>query len=237
MSHDFVLHARQRNDKTEAILDAAIQLAASSGLEALTLSRVAASLGVVTTALYRYFPSKDALLAALQRRAVVALHARYMASLEPLTRTSGEARVASLVPILATGRFYAALPATEPENFGLVARLLGTPGVVIPDDEAMAAIPLVASFLQAVGTRVEAAVKTGAIEPGDAAQRTLTLWAAFHGLRQLSKLQRLTPTMSTEALVDTSARALLRGWGAQADMLDQAQQALARAVKKRTFVP
>jgi AcrR family transcriptional regulator len=245
MSHDFVLHARQRNDKTEAILDAAMQLAAAGGLETLTLSRVAASLGVVTTALYRYFPSKDALLAALQRRAVVALHARYMASLEPLTRqapsrASVEARVAAVVPLLATGRFYIALPTTEPRissERGVVARLLATPGVPIPDEEVAAAIPLVASFLQAVGTRVDAAVKAGALEPGDPAQRTLTLWAAFHGLTQLSKLQRLTPTVSTEPLADASARALLRGWGAQDDVLDQAQQALARAIKKRTFVP
>lgn len=246
MSHDFVLHARQRNDKTEAILDAAMQLAASGGLEALTLGRVAESLGVVTTALYRYFASKDALLAALQRRAVVALHARYMTSLEPLTPPTGatkapaksvEARVAALVPVLATGRFYIALPTTEPENFGLVARLIGTPGVVIPDEEAAAAVPLVASFLQAVGMRVEAAVKAGAIESGDAAQRTVMLWAAFHGLTQLSKLQRITPSLSTEALVDASTHTILRGWGATSDVLELAQQALARAIKKRTFVP
>src|SRR5688500_2816121 len=56
--HEFVPHARRREDKTHAVLDAAMRLVVADGLEALTLQRVAAELGLVTTAIYRYFASK-----------------------------------------------------------------------------------------------------------------------------------------------------------------------------------
>jgi AcrR family transcriptional regulator len=47
----------------ERIVDAAVQLAASDGLEAVSMSRVAAELGSSTMSLYRYVAAKDELLA------------------------------------------------------------------------------------------------------------------------------------------------------------------------------
>jgi AcrR family transcriptional regulator len=46
----------------EAVLDAAIALADEGGLEAVSLRRLADRLGVTAMALYRYVPSKEALL-------------------------------------------------------------------------------------------------------------------------------------------------------------------------------
>ena len=46
----------------EAIVEAAIQIADTEGLAALTMSRVATQLGVTTMALYRYVPGKGELL-------------------------------------------------------------------------------------------------------------------------------------------------------------------------------
>lgn len=46
----------------EEILDAAITLADEAGLEAVSLRRLAVRLGVTAMALYRYVPSKEALL-------------------------------------------------------------------------------------------------------------------------------------------------------------------------------
>ena len=53
---------------TEAIVDTAVSLADDAGLEAVTLRRVAARLGVTPMALYRYVDSKDELLDAMADR-------------------------------------------------------------------------------------------------------------------------------------------------------------------------
>ena len=54
----------------EAVVVAAIAVADAEGLPALTMSRVAAALGVTTMALYRYVPEKDALVDLMCDRAI-----------------------------------------------------------------------------------------------------------------------------------------------------------------------
>lgn len=230
--HEFVPHARQRDQKVEAILDAAMRLLASEGLEALTLQRVARELGLVTTALYRYFPSKDVLLAAMQRRAVGLLHARFERAREAWAKPSAklEPKSAALLPILGAARFYVALPETMPEPFRLVAILLGDTRFLVSDEEAAKAVPVVSAFVADAAAPFEEAVRQGALEHGEALDRTLIFWAAVHGLTQLSKLRRVAPgSPSRDALADQAAHAILVGFGASPDALRRASKALDRA--------
>jgi AcrR family transcriptional regulator len=61
---------RRHDDRTaDALLDAAERLVESGGPEALSVRRVAAEVGTTTRAVYSVYGSKDALLAALGRRA------------------------------------------------------------------------------------------------------------------------------------------------------------------------
>ena len=57
--------ARARSEVVDAIKAAATQQLGQSGASALSLRAVARELGLVSSALYRYFPSRDALLTAL----------------------------------------------------------------------------------------------------------------------------------------------------------------------------
>lgn len=57
--------ARARNEITAAIKDAARRQLAAEGAAKLSLRAVARELGMVSSALYRYFPSRDDLLTAL----------------------------------------------------------------------------------------------------------------------------------------------------------------------------
>lgn len=59
------VRARARRALTEEIKECARRQLAESGAAALSLRRVARELGMVSSALYRYFPSRDALLSAL----------------------------------------------------------------------------------------------------------------------------------------------------------------------------
>jgi AcrR family transcriptional regulator len=223
----FEPHARRREDKTEAILDAAMRLLAEGGLEAVTLQRVAGELGIVTTALYRYFASKDALVAALQRRAVGTMHAHFTAVRRDVDTRRLSPDVAALAPILALARAYVALPETHAETFRLVAILLGDPRRLVADDDAVRNAPIVGAMLADMQASFAEAVRVEALDRGPALSRTLVLWAALHGLTQLEKLRRLAPEAPTaRALCDEAACAILRGFGADQSRLSRAKRAL-----------
>ncbi len=61
---------RRRLARSESILTAAMRLVGENGIEGFTLQQIADELDYAIGSLYRYFPSKGALLAELQRRVV-----------------------------------------------------------------------------------------------------------------------------------------------------------------------
>lgn len=225
----FIPHARRRETKTDAIVRAAMGVLEAEGIDGLTLQRVAHALGITTTALYRYFPSKDALLAALQRDAVTELHEALKATLAAVEPplAAQEPRVAALARILAVARFHRELPRTHPDAHRLVAVLLGDPRNLIADEQAAATVPLLLALLGDVHALFDAAAATGACERGDAKTRAIVLWATLQGLGQLSKLARLAPRSMAPGDVERDAvAALLRGFGAEARLVDRAARAL-----------
>jgi AcrR family transcriptional regulator len=223
---------RRREVRTEHVLAVATGVFEREGLAGLTLGRVARELDLVPAALYRYFESKDALVAAMQRRAVVELSAgfrRHLAEVAgPLAALAPKTR--ALASVLAMGRFYEALPRTQPEAWRLVAVLLGDPQVLLPDEQARQVLPHVAEFLSAAEEVVAAAVQAGALDGAreGAASRTVQLWAALHGALTLEKLARFAGPRREG--VDSVAMALvtdlLRGWGADPATLGRARRAL-----------
>ena len=208
--------------RAEAILDAAMAVLAAEGSEGLTLQRVAQVIDYVPAALYRYFPSKDALLAALQRRAVELLHARFVDDQAQASETTTRAaeKVVALAAVIRASRFYLALPRREPAVWHLVSILLGDPRRLISDAEAARTAPLLLAFLAEVAGLFARAGETGGLKKEDPRARTLAFWATLHGIAQLEKLRLLAPTApSVDALGRLAVDALLLGWGAEAPTL------------------
>ncbi len=226
--------AQKRATRTEAILARAAELVAAEGLDRLTLQRLGAAMGIVPAALYRYFDSKDALVAALQRRAVGVTHAAYLArTLEVApSRKALPADQAALVELFTAARFYLDLPVTHPDEWLLVATLLGDPRPLVSDDEARKAAPLIAAFLGDVRARVAAAAAAGALAPGDATLRTMVLWAALHGALALAKARRIAPSLPEPGVVGMDAlQSLALGWGASPESLKRAARLSAPIAK------
>src|SRR6187200_2904230 len=61
----------KRELSIERIVDAAVEIADAEGLAAVSMSRVAASLGFTTMSLYRYVTSKDDLILLMQEGALL----------------------------------------------------------------------------------------------------------------------------------------------------------------------
>ena len=225
---------RKRAERSERMAQAALELVVEEGLEALTMQRLARKLDLAVGALYRYFPSKEALLAELQRRVIGAFHEDLRSELARLEPALGRGRAAGLVPLVALAHLYFTWPERAPTQFRLIALMVGDPRDVLPDLEAA---PNVARMLELgadILGRFEAAVKRGALKPGSAGQRALFLWASVHGLLQLRKLGRFDAGLFRgRELFSELLRTLLVGWGARAEDFGAALQTLDTGKKER----
>lgn len=219
MHHEPSRVERKRDARTSAILDEAMRILTAEGIEALTLGRLARSLDVVPAALYRYFDSKDALLSALQRRAVARIHARMRERLASL-----DARGA-LAKLLGIAKVYLSLPRTEPETHFLVSLLVGDPRPLMSEEEAKETAPLLRAILGDVDALFREASDTRALAKGDSFQRTLAFWAVLQGSFALEKVRRIAPELPPANVVALDAvTALLAGWGAEATTIRRARR-------------
>ena len=215
---------RKRRARREAILRSAVELVAEHGIERLSLHGLARSLGYTVGALYRYFPSKDALVAELQRGVVGGLGRATLdswARCESLAAERGvSARQRALLPLLVTADLYSRLAREAPEHFGLLSRSLGDPGPMIEDREARRVLAAARPIFDGLARHFERASATGALSPGAPRPRALAYWACLHGIVQLRKLGRLDRELvEADALLEVATSGLLHGWGATPRLL------------------
>lgn len=81
----------------EQVLDAASVALAEGGVDAVSLRAIARHLGVVSSAMYRHYPSRDDLLADLARRCDAQLGERVMTTERTVPRESTLDRLAAIV--------------------------------------------------------------------------------------------------------------------------------------------
>lgn len=227
MHHESGRVERKRDARTSAILDEAMRILTAEGLDALTLGRLARSLDVVPAALYRYFDSKDALLSALQRRAITRIHARMRDGLVLLERRARTLPpdVAILAKLLGVADLYLSLPRTEPQAQFLVALLLGDPRPLLSEDEGTRTAPLLLALLGDVDALFRQAADGKALARGDSFERTLAFWAILQGSLALEKVRRIAPTLPPSRVIAIDAVAvMLSGWGADASAIRRAQR-------------
>ncbi len=184
------------------------------GLDALTIGRLAAELDMAAGAMYRYFSGKDALIVALQRRAILA----FRAELE--RRVDGKD---PLEAVVAAARAYLGFREVDPASAGLTEQVLAAPFHVLPDEDAARVIDVTRPALERLVELFEVATGAGVLDPGPPLRRTLALWAGLHGVMQFSKLARLG--IEADDLGGEVIGALLLGWGADTGDLRAALEA------------
>jgi AcrR family transcriptional regulator len=116
--------------RREQILDCAEAVLEAEGVEALTMRRLADEVGIQAPSLYKHWRDKDALLAALQERALAAF-------------ASGMGAVDG--DLLSIGRAYRAWALAHPALYELTTRRPLARDALAPGVEDAAAAPLVAA--------------------------------------------------------------------------------------------
>ncbi|MFW5877088.1 MAG: helix-turn-helix domain-containing protein [Myxococcota bacterium] len=218
-------------------MEAALGLVAVHGVDGLTIQRLAKETGYAVGALYRHFPGKGALIAAMQAEVVCGVEgelARTDAALER-SRAARSSEGTALARVVASARVYQALARRRPEQFGLLTMTLGDPRELVRLEEGAAVVPALLRLFDVIVDRFTAAATAGALEPGDARRRSLVMWASLHGVLQLRKLERFeVAAVATGALVDDWVGVMLRGWGAAEEHVVEARR-LADRVTRSAF--
>lgn len=218
------VRAQRRQEKTAQILEVATQILTSEGLEALTVQRLASALSWTPGAMYRYFPSKEAVLVAMQ----VQILAEMEGMMERAwSRLGGRAEVCALPPgsgallkVQGACRVYGSLPRVMPERFRLMAITIGDPKTFVQAEQMRPALEATEALLRPVGALLAEAAALGALRPGDARRRVVELWAVTHGATSIQKFARLGDSVVwAQGLIGSAVGAMLCGWGASPEQI------------------
>lgn len=181
----------------------------NEGFEALTIARLARDADAAVGALYRYFPSKDALIAALQRQAI----ARFSAFQADQIATIDGGSDRALDRVRAAFSAWSAFADEEPEAFALVDRSISDGRALLSDDAARDVNATLAPILDRCADLLDQAANAGLLTHGDGRMRAYALWAAVHGAAQFRKRDRLAEVDSHQ-IREELVTAALTGWGA-----------------------
>lgn len=156
--------AYHHGDLRAALVEAGLRLLAERSGDDLGLREVARAVGVSATSVYRHFPDKGALMAALATEG--------LARLASAQRAAAEKAGGGTAGFSATGATYVAFALSNPALFRLIfANPAAHQGTVV-DDDAM-------TFLRANASALAAG------RGGDAEIVALQAWAVAHGLAML----------------------------------------------------
>lgn len=184
----------------QAIVEAARDLVAAEGLDALSLRRLATILGVTAPALYAHVDNKEDLLRAVAADRFNELVARYeVAASSPLGRVRSQSRA------------YIGLARENPHLFQVMFLFppdLGM-GAALPDDLEL---PAATQAFNLAAQAVVDAVDAGELVTDDPLIVALALWSAVHGVAGVLLLGLELPEDLAERLIDEVIDHVIAGY-------------------------
>jgi AcrR family transcriptional regulator len=230
--------ARKRAARAEHLLELAFDLLEAGGLDAVTMAALADAADYAPASLYTYFESRSALLAAMQRQALVTLEqaaeeylAAWDAALDGLD-AAPPARVAALARLWGFSDLFIGAPGHFPREFVLQQQLLVSDAQDVVD--AATVVPAAMGVLDVPRRLLAAAVDAGALLPhrsvvdplevpvDGALMRTISWVVALNGALLAEGLTTGLPTTGA-SLARELTHSLLLGWGADPAELDTAR--------------
>jgi AcrR family transcriptional regulator len=202
---------RARKAKMQSILDTAMALVVTGGIEGLTIHGIARELDWAVGALYRYFESKDALLAELQCRVITEYHD---AMKRTLSRYDADHPDDALGSLVLTARHYDRYLSEHPAHFRLISLALSDSKEHLSDSEGLKVMAVVQPILEQIAQLMGSAQQQATLRQGDPAERTLMYWAGVQGVMQLKKLERFAPQrLNNQRLLNQTMSTFLTAWG------------------------
>lgn len=207
----------RRERRKEEIVSVATEMITTAGIDSFSVNRLAEELELTPGALYRYFDSRDHILAAVELEVLREFDAYFAAF---------EAQLASEEPlahIVGLAFAYAALEELRPERFKLLSRFVSGPDPVVSDEAAESVLQPTLELLGRFATAYQAATDAGELDDELALQRAALTWSCVQGVLDRRKLNRFTHDLfDLEALLVDLLASLLVGWGADRAAVEHA---------------
>ena len=215
---------RKRQQRARLFIDAAKRIIADEGFEGLTMSRLASELDTVVSAVYRYFPSKGALVAEIQREGIEAMSASLVTGMQRCDRAIADAgldeRTGAVTRLVMLGRWWCATTETYPEELRVFQMIMSQRSSALDAEGGMRIFPIAMGMLGHVVGVVDSAVAAGVITPGTSLDRAVLWPSALSGVIQTDDLERYLPEMfGMTRLAKQTNLDLLAGWGADRGQL------------------
>jgi len=192
------LSAKAYAEVRARILKAARQIFETKGIDALSMRALASRVGLSAAALYRYFPGKGDVLAALWQEGVRALEAR----LDQISSAEPDAMRA----LAALAHTYADFARGDPDLYRLLFSIN-----VETDDRMRDSDDTDFRTYRIVRERMAQAVAEGRVAPADPDLATQILWSAIHGALSLHLTCINFPLCDPGDLIGRAVDTVLRG--------------------------
>jgi len=227
MEQDNTLTKRQakRLARTDQLLSTAMSMVGEMGLDAFSMHKLAAAMTLTVGALYRYFPSKGALVAALEMRVISETDGAMRNAVKKIDAQCGDdpRDVHLMARVMATAYAYRARMHAAPEQMRLIGGLMSNPNALLSPSDAESVLKNMVTTLGTVREALDAAVAKGLLREGSSDRRAVLLWAALRGVAEIKKLEQHDKHTFDEAvLFDIALHSLLRGWGGDDELLAKA---------------
>ena len=182
-------------DLRRVILDHARHLLVADGYEALSMRRIAASVGCSATSIYLHFENKDALTHALISEGMDRLHDALSAAADGLGAPADR--------LEALSRAYVRFGLENPEYYEVMFQLHPERMARYPAEDYRRARRNVERF----GDAIEAGLADGTlVSPNPPEVASAVLWTALHGLVSLLLAERVDVRVAGDAFLDAAVR-------------------------------
>jgi AcrR family transcriptional regulator len=209
----------RRAARREDVQRAALKIVAAEGLSALTIQRVAKEVDASVGGLYRYYPSKEAMIMAVAAailRELDEAQARDLVAARSLLATSGASeQVVELTELMLLVSVYTRLGTRNFEHHALLNAVHADVSPVLPVEGAEELDKAVEPLLVRVVQQLKKLEANGTFVVADGTMRAYVLWATMFGVNQFRTRDRFVPAMyaSRKILADMFAN-LVTGFGA-----------------------
>ena len=223
MVHETDRRTRKRLEKTRLILSTAQTILLNEGLEAVTVHRIARELDLTVGALYRYFPSKQAMLTALGEDIVRGFTSALTQVAQQFRTEYQDGPLLDISEVFVIGYAFLDLAERSPARYRMVDLMLVDPRTMVQEEDRMTVLHTLFELLARVESRLAAAAEANLISPGPYRERTIGLWSSLLGISSMQKMRRLYPEqVPADQLPQHTLHPLFIAWDCKASDIEEA---------------
>ena len=205
----------KRQRKMQEINAIAFEIVLEKGLESLSMHELARRLGVTVGALYRYYASRQSLIAALEIDCLERFEKAFEGACIPEIADLGDHGGSEKV-LWSIADVYRKASEERPADARLIKAILAAPDAILEGDERSTVVTKMFDVLKIPSRHIEILQEQGFLSPGNSFSRALVLWTTVHGILQLRKMEGVSNGLiDVDELLHLSVQTLSKGWSTQ----------------------